>query len=79
MPVKTRTKRRFAYPRGLNEHDAAGYLALPIADFRTLVEQGKLPKPHVIGKYRIFDIEDLDRALEELPYEAELDTWADYE
>jgi hypothetical protein len=62
-------------------------VALPLACFRKLVKQAQLPKPRVIAEHRIFDIEDLDRALDELPYEGshtrggnkEPDTWADYE
>jgi hypothetical protein len=68
--------------RGLGESEAALYVGLGTSKFRQLVEQGVMPRPHLAGRRRVWDIDDLDAAFKSLPIEGEaveIDTWADVE
>ena len=70
---------RLPLRRGLSEPEAALYIGLSSSKFRELVGTGVMPRPHLIGQRRIWDIDDLDAAFKGLPVEgeAETDTWAD--
>jgi hypothetical protein len=76
---------RLAVRRGLDEAEAAVYLSLSPTLFRQLVFQAVMPRPRVVGRRRIWDIEELDRAFLALPREggepaeAASNSWADYE
>ena len=72
--------------RGMTEREAASYLSLSPSHFRRLVEQGKMPRPRLVGQRRIFDAEELDQTFFGFPREGgiepsfgeEIDTWADF-
>jgi excisionase family DNA binding protein len=72
---------RLPLRRGLGEPEAAVYVGLSSSKFRELVDTGVMPRPHLIGRRRIWDIDDLDAAFKALPVEGgeacEADTWAD--
>jgi excisionase family DNA binding protein len=72
---------RLPLRRGLSEPEAALYIGLSSSKFRELVNAGAMPRPRVIGRRRIWDIDDLDAAFKALPIEggetSEADTWAD--
>jgi hypothetical protein len=72
---------RLSLRRGLSEPEAALYVGLGSSKFRELVGTGIMPRPRVIGRRRIWDIDDLDAAFKALPVEGgeicEADTWAD--
>jgi predicted DNA-binding transcriptional regulator AlpA len=72
---------RLPLRRGLSEPEAALYVGLGSSKFRELVDAGVMPRPHLIGRRRIWDIDDLDAAFKALPVEGgetcEVDTWAD--
>lgn len=71
---------RLPVRRGLTEEEAAVYLSISPSFFRTLVTEGKMPRPRVLGSRRIWDVDDLDAAFKDLPREGdagEIDTWAD--
>jgi excisionase family DNA binding protein len=71
---------RFHSRRGLAEGEAALYIGLSASKFRELVTQGVMPRPRLIGRRRVWDIDDLDAAFKSLPIEGnpgEHDTWAD--
>ena len=70
---------RLPLRRGLSEPEAALYIGLSSSKFRELVGAGVMPRPHLIGRRRIWDIDDLDAAFKALPVEGEAgtDTWAD--
>ena len=53
--------------RGLSEVEAALYLSLSASFFRRLVEQGMMPRPRLLGRRRIWDVEELDLAFRALP------------
>ena len=67
--------------RGLSEPEAALYVGLSASKFRELVRTGIMPRPRLIGRRRVWDIDDLDAAFKALPVEGgeecEADTWAD--
>lgn len=71
---------RLPVRRGLTEEEAAVYLSISPSFFRTLVTDGKMPRPRILGSRRIWDVDDLDAAFKDLPREGdtgEVDTWAD--
>jgi hypothetical protein len=67
--------------RGLSEPEAALYIGLSASKFRELVGTGIMPRPRLIGRRRVWDIDDLDAAFKALPFEGgeecEADTSAD--
>lgn len=54
--------------RGLSRSEAATYLGIGVDTFDRGIEADLLPQPHMLFTKRIWDVEDLDRALRELPY-----------
>ena len=70
---------RLPLRRGLSEPEAALYIGLSSLSSVKLVGAGVMPRPHLIGRRRIWDIDDLDAAFKALPVEGEAgtDTWAD--
>jgi len=82
MPPKAAIAPRMPIRRGLSESEAAIYVGLGATKFRELVKEGRMPKPRLIDRRRVWDIDDLDASFRSLPREdgefnAELDTWAD--
>jgi len=79
---------RLPVRRGLDESEAAVYLALSPSFFRRLVEIKTMPRPRVVGGRRIWDVEELDVAFKALPredgdgdvifVEDKGDSWADF-
>jgi excisionase family DNA binding protein len=71
--------------RGLDEAEAAVYLSLSPSLFRQLVAQNTMPRPRLVGRRRIWDIEELDRAFVALPREGggagdgQGNSWDDFE
>lgn len=85
MTSKSIMAARMPVRRGLSQIEAATYLSLSAAFFRTLVDQGVMPKPRLAGGRRIWDIEELDIAFKALPREGgeeaswgDGNSWADY-
>jgi hypothetical protein len=73
---------RLTVRRGLGEAEAAVYLSLSPSLFRQLVAQAIMPRPRLVGRRRIWDVEELDRAFAALPREGgefEANSWVDYE
>ncbi len=54
---------------GLAEAEAAVYLSLSPSFFRKLVEDGRMPRPRIVGRRRIWDIGELEIAFRSLPRE----------
>jgi len=85
VTAKSTIAGRLSIRRGLDEGEAAVYLSLSPTLFRQLVAQDIMPRPRVVGRRRIWDVEELDRAFVALPREGgesgevEANSWADYE
>jgi excisionase family DNA binding protein len=87
MSSKSRIAARLTVRRGLDECEAAVYLSLSPSFFRQLVAEGTMPRPRVVKRRRIWDIDELDLAFKALPREAFEDqpatatgnSWADYQ
>lgn len=89
MPAKRSIASRLPLRRGLAEAEAAAYLSLSPSFFRTLVKAGRMPRPRLAGRRRIWDVDELDQAFRELPREGGEDapifvteddnSWADFE
>lgn len=88
MPAKKTVSASLPLRRGFSETEAAIYLSLSPTHFRRLVDQGIMPRPSVIGRRRVWDIEELDAAFKALPREGGDDqvfgtegtnSWTDYE
>ena len=69
MTAKAIIAARLPIRRGFSEDEAAVYLSLSPSFFRQLVEANKMPRPRLVEKRRVFDIEDLDAALKAFPRE----------
>ena len=85
MTTKAVLAERLPIRRGLGEAEAATYISLSPSFFRSLVREGKMPKPKVVGSRRIWDIDELDAAFRDLPREGGdrdddiVDTMADWQ
>lgn len=74
--------------RGLSEVEAAIYLSLSPSFFRRLVAQNIMPRPRIVGRRKIWDVEELDAAFKALPRDGgdddafgvpSMNSWTDYE
>lgn len=85
MTSKVRFAAQFPLRRGLSEFEAATYLSLSRSFFRRLVEEGRMPRPRLLGKRRVWDILELDAAFVTFPHdreddlEAKGDSWSDFQ
>lgn len=66
-PLRAREQR--IAPRGLNRDQASAYVGISSSTFDKLVEAGLMPRPRVMESRRVWDIQELDRAFDELPHE----------
>jgi hypothetical protein len=67
-------------PRLIGLEAAADYLDLSTSKFAALVKAGRAPSPRRMDGRRLFDVRDLDRFADSLPYEGAApgdETWAD--
>lgn len=68
--------------RGLNMSEACAYVGCGPTKFEELISTGKMPRPHLIGVKRLWDIDELDLYFKDLPRESEgepkLNSWADF-
>lgn len=55
-------------PRGLNRKEAAAYLGISPDLFDRGIFAGVLPQPRKLFEKRIWDLRELDRALDDLPH-----------
>jgi predicted DNA-binding transcriptional regulator AlpA len=65
---------------GLNRIDAAAAIGVSSTTFDRLVAEGKMPKPHMIGSRKVWDVDEVRQAFKSLPKQddgEEIDTWAD--
>ena len=53
--------------RGLKRVLAASYIGIGTTKFDEMVDDGLMPKPRLIGRRKIWDIQELDRCFDELP------------
>ncbi len=89
MRSKSTVSSKLPVRRGLGESEAAIYLSLSASFFRNLVKRGVMPPPRLIGKRRVWDVEELDIAFRALPHETSglapdqsgfgNGSWTDYE
>lgn len=67
---------------GLDEREAAVFVGVSPTYFRTLVANRVMPRPRVMGRRRVWDVEELTRSFRDLPHEGEDgeldDGWEDY-
>lgn len=54
-------------PRGLQREAAAGYVGISSSKFDEMVHDGRMPRPKVIDRRKVWDRNALDRAFEALP------------
>jgi hypothetical protein len=69
MTTKAAIAAHLPIRRGFGEMEAAVYLSLSPSNFRQLVIAKKMPRPRLIGKRRVYDIEELDAAFKAMPRE----------
>ncbi|MET0530860.1 MAG: hypothetical protein ABW003_21405 [Microvirga sp.] len=66
---------------GLGRIEAAAAIGVSANTFDIMVRAGQMPRPRIIGKRRIWKVDELSAAFDALPREGgdvELDTWADF-
>jgi predicted DNA-binding transcriptional regulator AlpA len=54
-------------PRLISRRDAAEYLGIGTTTFDGLVQRELMPRPKTIGRRRVWDLQQIDRAIDELP------------
>ncbi|WP_309644991.1 XRE family transcriptional regulator [Phenylobacterium sp.] len=54
-------------PRGLQRAAAAGYVGISTSKFDEMVEDGRMPRPKVIDRRKVWDRNALDIAFDDLP------------
>ncbi|WP_199902420.1 AlpA family transcriptional regulator [Azospirillum sp. B4] len=57
-------------PRGLSREQAAEYIGIGTTLFDRMVEDGRMPRPRRLDGRTAWDVRDLDRAFEALPYDS---------
>jgi hypothetical protein len=66
--------------RGLSRTEAALYLGVSPSKFDELVADGRVSRPRLIDKRKVWDVFELDMAFEELPRDDDRsasNSWAD--
>jgi len=61
--------------RGLSREEAARYVGVGATKFDELVKDGRMPKPLKIDNRVIFDIRDLDEAMDRLKQSVANSPW----
>ena len=56
------------HPRGLNRKEAAHYIGISVTLFDQIVEAGMMPQARKIQGRKVWDIEELNKAFDELPH-----------
>lgn len=56
-------------PRGLNREQASAYIGISPSTFDKLVVAGAMPRPRMLETRKVWDIQELDRAFDDLPHE----------
>ena len=66
-------------PRGLSRTDAASYVGCSPRMFDSMVKEGKMPAPRMIGSKKVWDRFELDECFENLPQPeaVEENSWGD--
>lgn len=67
-------------PRLVNLDTAAAYTSLSASKFASLVKDGRAPRPRRIDSRKAWEVSDLDRFIDTMPYdgdEASDSTWDD--
>lgn len=67
-------------PRFVDLDAAAAYLSLSATKFAALVKEGRAPPPRRIDRRKAWEVRDLDRFADSMPYdggEAVDSTWSD--
>ena len=69
-------------PRLINRDAAAAYVSISPTLFDRMVEDGRMPRPRLLGsKRRAWDVRELDAAIDRLPVQGEDatsdQTWGD--
>ena len=58
-------------PRLIQREAAAAYTCLSPTKFSELVKKGIMPRPKVVGTRKLWDVNQLDSAIDDLPSEGE--------
>jgi excisionase family DNA binding protein len=56
--------------RGFSREEAAMYVGIGATWFDHMVKDGRMPKPKLLGRRRLWTVEALDRAFDALPSDA---------
>lgn len=67
-PQRVRARDQRLPPRGLNREQAAAYIGIGASLFDTLVDEGHMPPPKVMGGRRVWDLHEVDQAFDMLPH-----------
>jgi predicted DNA-binding transcriptional regulator AlpA len=58
-------------PRLIGREAAAAYISVCPNTFDKMIEEGRMPRPRVLGKRKAWDTRELDIAVDQLPHEGE--------
>lgn len=56
---------------GLGEIEAAAAIGVSQTTFREMVEDGRMPRPRMIGHRKLFDVDELRASFKSLPRDGE--------
>ena len=62
-------------PRGLQREIAARYVGISASKFDSLVNAGRMPRPKLIDRRKIWDRLAIDDAIDALPTDADANPW----
>lgn len=68
---RTPAAARLAPRRCLSRDDAALYVGVGLTKFLAMVEDGRMPRPRKIDGRRVWDIRELDSAIDDLPHDGD--------
>lgn len=61
-------RKREISPRGLNKTQAANYIGVSAGLFERMIQQGLMPPARQLASRKVWDIQELDRAFDDLPH-----------
>jgi len=69
MIAKTLARTLLPIRRSLSEAEAAIYISVSASFFRQLVSGGRMPRPRLAGRRRLWDVDEIDAAFRDRPRE----------
>jgi hypothetical protein len=74
VSARAQISARLPFVFALDEREAAAAIGVGLTLFKSMVQDGRMPRPRIINSRRAWDVDELRAAFKALPVEGESDT-----